>query len=150
VADLFTLEQVKADPAGDYRLAEWRDGSPLYRLAMTEAEIFQAEREEWLGVLAQLWIAYDREIDPERLTLYQRQFGAVPLGLLQEGVDRAIRQHRFNSVPLPSDVWIAIQAILGSPRDLESAIRQWGETLWSRVHLLDGVATETEPAYARP
>lgn len=144
MAELFTLEQVNADPWNWYVLAETRDGKPLYRRMMTDDEITQAAREDWLSVLAQLWIAYDKEIDPERLGLYQRQFGQIPLGLLQDGVDRAIREQAFNSVPTVGDVWRAIRAVLGNPRDLETAIERWKNKQWSRVNLLDGVAVETE------
>lgn len=144
MADLFTLEQVQKDHANWYVLAETRDGMPLYRRMMTEQESVQAAREEWLGVLAQLWVAYDKDIDPERLGLYQRQFGSVPLGLLQEGVDRAIREHTYNSVPTVADMWRAIRVVLGNPHDLDDAIERWKDTLWSKVNLLDVVAVETE------
>lgn len=144
MAELFTSEQVKNDTANCYVLAETRDGRPLYRRMMTEQETIQTAREEWLEVLAQLWIAYDKEIDPERLGLYQRQFGSVPLGLLQEGVDRAIREHTYNSVPTVADLWRAIRAVLGNPQDLDGAIERWKGALWSKVNLLDVVAVETE------
>lgn len=143
MADLYTLDQAKNDSANWYVLAETRDGKPMYRRMMAEQETIQAAREEWLEVLAQLWIAYDKEIDPERLGLYQRQFGSVPLGLLQDGVDRAIREHTYNSVPTVADVWRAIRAALGNPRDLDAAIRSWDASLLNKVNLLD-VAVETE------
>lgn len=142
--DLYTLEQVNKDPQNWYVLAETREGRPLYRRIMTDEQINQAAREEWLGVIAQLWIAYGKEIDPERLALYQRQFGSLPLGLLQDGVDRAIREQAFNSVPTIGDVWRAIRAVLGNPHDLGAAIERWKDNLWSKVNLLDGVAVETE------
>lgn len=144
MAELFTLEQVKKDPQNDYILAEWHDDRPMYRLIMTDAQILQAAREEWLGVLAQLWIAYDKEIDPDRLELYLRQFGSLPLELLQEGVDRAIREQTFNSVPTIGDLWKAVRAVLGNPLDLGAAIERWKDGEWSKVNLLDGGMVEAD------
>lgn len=62
----------------------------------------------------------------------------------QEGVDRAIREQSYNSVPTIGDMWKAVRAVLGYPNDLERAVERWKDGLWSKVNLLDGVAVETE------
>lgn len=95
----------------------------------TDQEIYQAAMEEWLSVLTQLWTAYDKPLDPERLTLYQKMLGEVPLGLLEKAVKRVIREHKYNSVPAVGDVWSAIRKELGNPYDIDQAIQAWCDAL---------------------
>ena len=101
-----------------------RPGSNLGQAEKTDEEIYQAAMEEWLGVLSKLWIAFDIPLDPIRLVVYQNAL-KMPLGLLEKAVDRAIRDHRYKSVPIISEVWDALRAELGNPYDLDQAIEQW-------------------------
>lgn len=142
----YTLEQVKADPDGDYILAK-RDGEkPLYRRVGDDADIYQAALEEWLGVLGQLWTAFGKDIDPEQMTIYQRNLVGVPMGLLEQAIRKTIRNHRFNNVPTVGEVWQSIQAVLGNPRDVDDAIQRWQDAQLSAVVYRFGsvVAVETE------
>lgn len=136
-ADYVTLEDVKKNPEVWWVLAEYVDGVPMYRRLMTDEEITQAAREEWLSVLSRLWIAFDKPLDAERLTICQRELEMLPLGLLELSVSRAIREHKYNSVPTISDVWTAARKELHNPHDIDQAIRQWKESLWRRAILLD-------------
>jgi hypothetical protein len=104
----------------------------------TDEQIHQAANEEWLGVLSQLWIAFDKPLDPERLALYRNMFGDLPLGLLEQAVKRAIREHKFNSIPTVADVWSAVRKELNNPADLDRAIKLWIESRWSAaVHVFE-------------
>jgi hypothetical protein len=95
------------------------------RVPKTDQEIYQAAMEEWLGVLTQLWTAYDKPLDSSRLELYQKMLGDVPLGLLDKAIKRVIREHKYNSVPAVGDVWSAIRKELGNPHDIDQAIQAW-------------------------
>lgn len=98
----------------------------------TDEELYQSALEEWLGVLSRLWIAFDKPLDPERLTIYREALDVLPLGLLDLAVKRVIREHKFNSVPTIADVWSAVRKELHNPPDLERAIHAWRESLWDR------------------
>lgn len=102
----------------------------------TDQEIYQSALEEWLGVLAQLWMAYDKPIDPERLELYSRQFAVLPLGLLQLAVQRTIRDHTFNNVPTIGEMWLAVRNVLGKPSDLDAAIDRWSDSVPDGIYRL--------------
>lgn len=95
----------------------------------SDQEIYQAAMEEWLGVLTQLWTAYDKPLDPDRLALYQNMLGDVPMGLLEKAIKRVIREHKYNSVPAVGDVWSAIRKELGNPHDIDRALQEWSENL---------------------
>lgn len=115
------------------------------QIAKTDQEIYQMALEDWLTVLSRLWTAYDKHLDPERLALYQRTLQIVPLGLLENAIDRVIREHVYNSVPTVAEVWTAVRKELGNPHDIEQAIDAWCEASWRRcTYRFPSVAAETE------
>lgn len=109
----------------------------------TDTELHNAAMKEWAGVLAQLWDAYDKPLDANRLKLYKRQFSIIPLGLLERAVDRAIREHsKYNSVPTVGNVWGAVEKELKKDgifvetiESMEEAIEQWTDRLASQVFI---------------
>ena len=78
----------------------------------TDEEIYQAAMEEWTATLAQLWDAYDKQLDARRMLLYRNSLSGVPLGLLERAVNRTIKEHEYNTVPTLGEVWLAIKAEL--------------------------------------
>jgi hypothetical protein len=91
----------------------------------TEQEIYQAALAEWTGILAQLWTAIGKPIEPERLQVYRDQLGDVPLGLLERSIRRVLRENTWSNVPPIGTIWQAIRKELGDPYDLQIAIENW-------------------------
>lgn len=115
---------------------------------MSNEQIYVMAREDWTSLIAQLWLAAGKPVDPERLAVYGKALATVPFGLLEQAISRTIRQHRFANVPTVGDVWDAVRAELGNPSDVSQAIAEWCE-LQGRNVVVDfsqPVATETEPA----
>lgn len=108
----------------------------------TDAQIYLDATKEWLGVLSQLWIAFDKPLDTERLTIYRNMLEGIPLGLLEPAIKRVIRDHKFNNVPTIADVWAAVRKELGNPIDIDRAITIWCESLWNRAVMLNSEAGE--------
>ena len=100
---------------------------------MADELVYETPLEEWLSVLARLWIAFDKPLDPERLQLYQAELASVPMGLLELAISRTIRNHVYSSVPSIGDVWRSVRAELGNPYDLDQAIQDWCERQWRKV-----------------
>jgi len=95
----------------------------------SDEDIWQMANEEWLGVLSRLWVAFDKPLEPERLTIYRNLLCNVPMGLLELAVHRTIREHKYNSVPSVADVWAAVRRELHNPYDLDQAIEIWKESI---------------------
>lgn len=89
--------------------------------------------EEWLGVLSQLWTAYDKPIDSDRMQVYQKMLGKIPLGLLEKAVERVVSEHVYNSVPTVAQIWAAVRKELGTPYDMDQAIAEWEQDHWNRT-----------------
>jgi hypothetical protein len=98
---------------------------------MAEAEHLLME--EWLGVLAELWTAVGKPLEPDRLQVYRQALGEVPLGLLELSVRRVIRENTYNVVPLPGVVWAAVRKELGDPWDIRQGMEGWAESRWVTV-----------------
>lgn len=99
----------------------------------TDTEIQQAALQDWIGVLCQLWTAYDKPIDYARLQVYQNVLGKVPLGLLEKAVERCVSEHVYNSVPTVGEVWAAVRKELHGPLDVDQAIAEWEQRRWVRI-----------------
>lgn len=101
----------------------------------TNEQIWNAANEEWVGILSRLWVAYDKPLDSERLTIYRNMLEKVPMGLLDLAVNRVIREHQYNSVPSVGDVWKAVRKELSIrfnrevTKDLDDMIEQWKEII---------------------
>jgi hypothetical protein len=80
---------------------------------------------EWTGVLAQLWTAIGKPIDPDRLRIYRDQLKFVPQGLLELAINRVMRESTWHTVPAIGVIWQAIRKELGDPYDLDIALREW-------------------------
>ena len=91
---------------------------------------FDLAVEEWLGVLAELWTAVGKLLEMDRLEIYRKSLGEVPLGLLELAVGRVIRENIYHVVPLPGVVWDAVRRELGEPWDIKIAMEEWVERLW--------------------
>jgi hypothetical protein len=99
---------------------------------LADEEITRMATQDWLGVLAQLWTAVGKPIDPERLNVYRAALAGVPLGLLELAVVRVLRENQYQVVPLPGLVWEALGKELGSPNDMWMAVEGWVEGSWGR------------------
>ena len=91
--------------------------------------------EDWLGVLAELWIAAGKALEADRLQVYRQSLGEVPLGLLELAVRRVIRENTYNVVPLPGVVWAAVRRELVNPWDVGAAMEDWVERSWRKIVL---------------
>lgn len=112
---------------------------------LSDEEIYQMALEDWLGILAKLWTAFGKPLDPEALQIYREMLAGVPIGLLEKAITRVIREHRFATVPTIAEVWTAIRKELGNPViDLDQAIEGWCERVWeSAFYRFETVTTET-------
>jgi hypothetical protein len=54
---------------------------------------------EWNGVLAKLWTAFGKPVDPAQFKVYRDTLHTVPLGVLEHVVDATIKRHKYNTVP---------------------------------------------------
>lgn len=113
----------------------------LIPLTMSDEDIYQAAMEEWLGVLVRLWQAVGKNVDAERLQIYQRELGDVPLGLLEKAVKRLIREWHYANVPNVNEIWKAVCKELDCrPDDVLDAIENWKNRSWERCFVrFDGV-----------
>lgn len=100
----------------------------------TDQDIYQAACDDWYRVLARLWPAFGKPLDETMLAIYGQELADVPLGLLERGISRVIREHKFSTVPTVAEVWSAVRRELGEPRgDILRSIDHWGDALWARV-----------------
>ena len=97
------------------------------------SEGYDLALEEWLGVLAELWKAAGKPVEADRLEIYAKSLGDVPLGLLKLAMLRVIRENTYNIVPLPGVVLEAVRRELGNPWDIKMAIEAWIEAKWRRA-----------------
>jgi len=116
----------------DYEIepvANWRG----YNIGLTQRAEPQAVKDfgnqasaEWLGVLSSMWDAIGKPLDEKRLAQYARMLKSVPLGLLDEAVNLAVRNNgQYQSVPTIGAIWDAIRKILGNPLDVDIALERW-------------------------
>jgi hypothetical protein len=148
--NLYTLDEVKGDPSGDYILTDWDGDRPMYRRVMSDAECNQAALEEWLEVLSRLWVAYDKPLDPVRLVLYQNMLGKLPIGLLELAIEQTVRNHgKYNNVPTVGEVWDAVRVVLHNPYNLDQAIVDWSARKFeSCIYRFGVVVVETDEVMA--
>jgi len=111
---MFDIDQVREDQDGDYILAAWVEGQPMYRKVMSEAEIKRAAMEEWLDVIYSLWEAIGKDLDNKplndrRFSMYAQNLRKVPLGLLKKGVEYAICNNKYSNIPPLGEIWKGIR-----------------------------------------
>lgn len=81
----------------------------------TDEQIYKAARQEWVGVLLQLWEAYGKQPDPKQLKVYVKQLGDIPLGTLETAIGEILRSHTYNSVPTIGEIWEVIYGTEKNP-----------------------------------
>lgn len=142
--NLFTIEQIKKYSNHDYVFAKYIGDVPMYRRVMTDAELYRAGMFDWVGIISQLWDAIGKPIDEKRLNVYCKQLSDVPLGLLEAGINYAIRNNTYQTVPPIGQVWAGIRNELKPLNlqpglDIKDAIEEWEKTLERRaVYVLAG------------
>lgn len=115
------------------------------RPIMSDEEIMQAAKEEWLTILSRLWTAVGKTPTPEQLGVYAEMLGDVPIGLLENAVKRSLRSHQYNSVPTIGNVWNAVMDELRPGNvPIPEAIDLWCAAKWEEMVYRFDAAVETE------
>lgn len=141
---LFTIAQVNTDKDNEYILAEHVDGVPMYRRVMTEKELHREAMFGWVETIKQLWDAIGKPVDETRLNVYCKQLSSVPLGLLEAGINYAIRNNTYTTIPPIGLIWQGIRKELTPLNlrpdiDIADAIEEWNKTIERRaVYILAG------------
>ena len=104
----------------------------------SEKQVYRAGMEEWVGVVASMWELIGKPVDEKRLNLYCKQLQIVPLGLLEKGIEYAIRNNTYNNIPPIGQIWDGIRAelvFLNLPpgTDIKVAIERWKMRLFERA-----------------
>lgn len=86
---------------------------------MTDEQIYQAARAEWIGVLLQLWDAIGKTADKKQLAVYVTQLGDIPLGVLERVVSDILADHTFHTVPTIGELWAIIRNEYGDRDSLQ-------------------------------
>jgi len=76
---------------------------------MTDEQIYQAARAEWIGVLLQLWDAIGKTADKKQLAVYVTQLGDIPLGILERVVQSVLADHTYHTVPTIGEIWAIVR-----------------------------------------
>jgi hypothetical protein len=103
----------------------------------TDQQIYKAARDEWVGVLLQLWEAYGKQPDPKQLKVYVKQLGDIPLGTLETAIGEILRSHTYNSVPTIGEIWEVIYGTEKNPKYPDAYSKAYAYRLMG-----DGVLSE--------
>jgi hypothetical protein len=82
---------------------------PLMPNVLTDEQIYQAARAEWIGVLLQLWDAIGKTADKKQLAVYVTQLGDIPLGILEKVVQSVLADHTYHTVPTIGEIWAIVR-----------------------------------------
>jgi hypothetical protein len=77
---------------------------------MTEQEVYDSMKAEWMAVLLQLWEAYGKVPDRKQFKVYVTQLGHLSIGQLESGIAHLLTHHKYNSVPTIAEVVDAVDA----------------------------------------
>jgi hypothetical protein len=91
----------------------------------TDREIQVMAITDWVEILSRLWVAVGKPEERDRATIYGHALGDIPFGLLERGVNRILRSHRFSSVPTIGEIIEAVKQELGNSYDFKQAIAEW-------------------------
>lgn len=98
------------------------------------ADVHRASMEEWVSTVAQLWDAVGKDVEKDMPTLdrYCKQLRDVPLGLLEIGVDYAIKNNAYKTIPAVGMIYEGIRGELVKlnlpPKtDMDTMIERWIE-----------------------
>ena len=86
---------------------------------MTDEQIYQAARAEWIGVLLQLWDAIGKTADKKQLAVYVTQLGDIPLGILEKVVQSVLADHTYHTVPTIGEIWAIVRNEYGDRESLK-------------------------------
>jgi len=86
---------------------------------MTDEQIYQAARAEWIGVLLQLWDAIGKTADKKQLAVYVTQLGDIPLGVLEKVVQSVLADHTYHTVPTIGEIWAIVLNEYGDRESLK-------------------------------
>jgi hypothetical protein len=110
---------------------------------INEEQIYNDGMEEWVETVAMLWdaIGKDVEQDTKVFNRYCKQLRDVPLGLLEIGVNYAIKNNTYKTIPAVGLIYEGIRAELAKlnmpPKtDMDTLIERWMDTLFQRSILL--------------
>jgi hypothetical protein len=84
-------------------------GLPEGTKPKTDDEIAEMAKSEWLDILRSLWVAIGKPVDQERIKIYARTFGDVPMGLLEKAVKRVQLTTTYQVVPTIAEIHKAIK-----------------------------------------
>lgn len=104
---------------------------------VNDEQVYRAGMEEWVGVVASMWELIGKPVDEKRLNLYCKQLSIVPLGLLEKGIDYAVRNNTYNNIPPIGTIWEGIRkelVHLNMPpgTDIKDMIDRWNDDLFKR------------------
>lgn len=102
---------------------------------MIDEEIHQSAAVEWLGILSKLWTSVGKTPTQDQLQVYQEMLGDVPLKLLEQTINRTLREHKYNTVPTIGNVWDAFIVELNPQpgMSVREALGRWESQLWDSV-----------------
>ncbi len=93
----------------------------------------QTPMEDWLVVLSGLWLAAGKDLEQDRLQVYARELGDIPLGLLEKAVSRCLQGRVYSNVPTVGEIRQALRRELGNPYDLDQAMAEWCDREFAQV-----------------
>jgi hypothetical protein len=104
---------------------------------VSDEQIHRAGMEDWVGTVASMWELIGKPVDEKRLNLYCKQLSIVPLGLLEKGIDYAVRNNTYNNIPPIGTIWEGIRkelVHLNMPpgTDIKDMIDRWNDDLFKR------------------
>lgn len=110
---------------------------------ISEQQIYNDGMEEWVETVAMLWdaIGKDVEQDTKVFNRYCKQLKDMPLGLLEIGVNYAIKNNTYKTIPAVGLIYEGIRAELAKlnmpPKtDMDTLIERWRDNLFQRSILL--------------
>jgi len=86
---------------------------------MTDEQIYQAAKADWVGVLLQLWDAIGKTADKKQLAVYVKQLGDIPLGILERVVQSVLADHTYHTVPTIGEIWAIVRNEYGDRDSLK-------------------------------
>lgn len=110
---------------------------------VAQAQIYRAAMTEWVEIIAQLWDAIGKPVDEKRLDVYCKQMRDVPIGLLEIGVNYAIKNNTYNTIPAIGLIWEGIRKEtnklnLPPNTDMDTAIERWIERRFKTTFYIFG------------
>ena len=93
--------------------------------------IYAEAKQEWMDILSSLWKILSKPVDPIQFSVYVKVLSDIPLGLLEETVNRVINGRVYSNIPTPGEIRKEVDAILYETQTY--SINEWTEASWSKV-----------------